>query len=208
MERCPCFCGKLREKHPIIPWLTLVPVLLLPYYTSLESIQSVNSCLGIHHILGGNCERQDIMEEKRNTAGFTIQKSRSEKRLSGKWMQKEGEMLHPEEVREKVGSLWRKWERGISQTTIWGWIKNATSASSGSLVVDFCLFLPPSLPFPSSGLVGYNAGSQPALQTDGPLIRCASALPLLPAARFLIKLKPKEEGEGERNRGREKQRGE
>lgn len=75
--------------------------------------------------------------------------------------------------------------------------------SSGSLVVDFCLFLHPSLLFPGSGLVGYNAGSQPALQTDGPLIRCASALPLLPAARFLIKLKPKEEREGERNRGRE-----
>lgn len=70
--------------------------------------------------------------------------------------------------------------------------------------------LPPSLLFPGSSLVGYNAGSQPALQTDGPLIRCASALPLLPAARFLIKLKPKEEREREidreRNRAREKQR--
>lgn len=70
--------------------------------------------------------------------------------------------------------------------------------------------LPPSLLFPGSSLVGYNAGSQPALQTDGPLIRCASALPLLPAARFLIKLKPKEEQEreidGEGNRVREKQR--
>lgn len=65
--------------------------------------------------------------------------------------------------------------------------------------------LPPSLHlslhFPCS-LVGYNAGSQPALQTDGPLIRCASALPPLPAARFLIKLKPKEE-EREGERGRE-----
>lgn len=64
--------------------------------------------------------------------------------------------------------------------------------------------LPPSLHlclhFPCS-LVGYNAGSQPALQTDGPLIRCASALPPLPAARFLIKLKPKE-GERERERAR------
>lgn len=55
-----------------------------------------------------------------------------------------------------------------------------------------------SLHFPCS-LVGYNAGSQPALQTDGPLIRCASALPPLPAARFLIKLKLKEE-ERERQR--------
>ncbi len=68
-------------------------------------------------------------------------------------------------------------------------------------------FLPLSLHlsphFPCS-LVGYNAGSQPALQTDGPLIRCASALPPLPAARFLIKLKPKDE-ERERARVEEKE---
>lgn len=82
--------------------------------------------------------------------------------------------------------------------------------SSPSFPQSCTCVLPPSLLFPGSSLVGYNAGSQPALQTDGPLIRCASALPLLPAARFLIKLKPKEEREreidGERNRVRGKQR--
>lgn len=106
----------------------------------------------------------------------------------------------------------------VKQTATWGHRENNTCASfphPGQPCRVLCFtqsctcVLPPSHLFPGSSLVGYNAGSQPALQTDGPLIRCASALPLLPAARFLIKLKPKEEQAqeiyGERNRVRKKQ---